>query len=215
MLSVYYVDSAAGNDAWSGLAGSYASGTTGPWQTIAKVNSVAFAAGDSILFKRGDTWREELVCDSGTSGGRITYGDYGDPTAPKPQILGSTERDLTTDWTNIGGNIWSTAPAVNSVTTTGSELLPNPSFASNTSSWSFYKNSPAVATGARTRSSTIPRRQARGLQCYEPRQCEHRHPVVDKHPEHHLWKLLPANLPRKLHYVVRAAGITLQQNTSP
>ena len=82
MLSVYYVDSAAGNDSWSGLAGAFVSGATGPWKTITKVNSAAFAAGDSILFKRGDTWREELVCDSGTSSGRITYGDYGDPMAP-------------------------------------------------------------------------------------------------------------------------------------
>ena len=148
MLSVYYVDSAAGNDSWSGLAGSYASGTTGPWQTIAKVNSMAFAAGDSILFKRGDTWREELVCDSGTSSGRINYGDYGDPTVPKPQILGSTERDLTTDWTNSGGNIWSTAPAMSLVTISGSELLPNPSFASNANNWTFYKNTGVAATGA-------------------------------------------------------------------
>ena len=162
MLSVYYVDATAGNDSWSGLAGSYASGTTGPWKTIAKVNSMAFAAGDSILFKRGDTWREELVCDSGTASGRITYGDYGDPTAPKPQILGSTERDLTTDWANIGGNVWSTTPAVNAVTTTGSELLPNPSFAKNTNNWGFYTNSPAVATGREPLVNTIPRRQVTG-----------------------------------------------------
>ena len=78
-----------------------------------------------------------------------------------PELLGSTEEDTPTDWTNLGGNIWTTQPAVNLVTTSGSELLPNPSFSSNTSNWTFYKNSPAAATGAEPRPvvNGIPRRQ--------------------------------------------------------
>ena len=97
-----------GNDAWTGLAGAYASGTTGPWKSIAKVNSASLAPGDSVLFMRGDTWREELIAQSGSAAGRITYGAYGDPTLPMPSLMGSTEEDSTADWTNVGGNVWST-----------------------------------------------------------------------------------------------------------
>ena len=49
-----------------------------PWQTIAKVNSSTFQPGDSILFNRGDTWREQLtVSSSGSPGNPITFGAYG------------------------------------------------------------------------------------------------------------------------------------------
>jgi hypothetical protein len=41
--------------------------------------------------------------------GRITYGAYGDPESGKPLLLGSAERNSTSDWTNIGGYIWRTA----------------------------------------------------------------------------------------------------------
>jgi len=42
--------------------------------------------------------------------GRITYGDYGDPTAPN-RNSGLHGAGPYTDWTDIGGNIWTTAPA--------------------------------------------------------------------------------------------------------
>ena len=51
MLSaVYYVDAVNGNDSYSGLAGAFTSGTTGPWKTIAKVNAATLNPGDSVLF---------------------------------------------------------------------------------------------------------------------------------------------------------------------
>src|SRR6185369_56254 len=59
----YYVDATAGNDSNSGLSAGAA------WKTIGKVNAATFAAGDQILFKRGEVWRESLVPpSSGTSG---------------------------------------------------------------------------------------------------------------------------------------------------
>jgi parallel beta-helix repeat protein len=54
--ATYYVDSAAGNDSWTGTAGAYTSGSTGPWRTIAKVNSFAFQSGDDVYFKCGGVW---------------------------------------------------------------------------------------------------------------------------------------------------------------
>ncbi|MGV8171743.1 MAG: LamG-like jellyroll fold domain-containing protein [Candidatus Woesearchaeota archaeon] len=91
----FYV-SATGNDYNSGTSES------APWQTLTKVNSMTFQPGDGILFKRGDTWRGQLVPDSGSSSGYVTYGAYG--SGVKPKILGSV--DCTSGWTNVGTNIW-------------------------------------------------------------------------------------------------------------
>ena len=44
----YYVDATGGSD--------NNDGTGAPWQTVAKVNATTFQPGDSILFKRGETW---------------------------------------------------------------------------------------------------------------------------------------------------------------
>ncbi|KYK27217.1 hypothetical protein AYK26_04100 [Euryarchaeota archaeon SM23-78] len=96
--TTYYVDATAGNDAWSGTSPST------PWKTISKINSESFNPGDQILFKRGETWREQLtVPSSGNSTDRITFGAYG--TGDKPKIYGSTE---VSGWTNEGGNLWYT-----------------------------------------------------------------------------------------------------------
>ena len=150
LLSVYYVDAVNGNDSWTGLSGSYTSGNTGPWQTITKVNSATFLPGDSILFQRGETWRGQMFVRSGNSSNSITYGAYGDTSLPKPQILGSNDQSLTSEWTYTGNNIWSTIPVANQMTATGNELLPNPSFDSDVSHWTFSKAGTAQATGART-----------------------------------------------------------------
>ena len=48
----YYVDASGGNDANNGLSSSAA------WKTIAKVNGVSLAPGDTVLLKRGEVWRE-------------------------------------------------------------------------------------------------------------------------------------------------------------
>jgi hypothetical protein len=153
----YYVSSSAGNDAWDG----HTTGNNGPWKTVAKVNSYgSFAADDSVSFQRGDTWRESLTTHSGTSGHPITYGAYGDATRAKPLFLGSIEQDNTSDWIDLGpaptgsGHIWSTVPAANLVSTSGYEMLPNPSFESDTpAGWTFATAGSAVASGARTTAS--------------------------------------------------------------
>jgi parallel beta-helix repeat protein len=76
--ATYYVDATSGDDSNTGTS------TETPWQTISKVNSSSFSPGDSILFKRGEIWREKLVTpSSGTEGGVISFGDYGDGNMPK------------------------------------------------------------------------------------------------------------------------------------
>jgi parallel beta-helix repeat protein len=79
---IYFVDMTGGIDTNSGMAMDNA------WKTISKVNSSSFSPGDTILFKRGETWREQLVISSsGNTGNPITYGAYG--TGALPEIVGS------------------------------------------------------------------------------------------------------------------------------
>ena len=67
----YYVDKTTGNNASDGLT----PGTA--WQTISKVNAFSFNPGDSILFKKGETWHEKLtVPSSGSAGNPIIFGSY-------------------------------------------------------------------------------------------------------------------------------------------
>jgi len=82
--SIYYVSFSDGNDKNDGITPATA------WKTISKVNTKTFKAGDSILFKCGDTWRNEgiEVNQSGTKAAYITYSSYG--KGKKPRILGST-----------------------------------------------------------------------------------------------------------------------------
>ena len=95
----YYVKN-GGNDNASGTSDATA------WATIKKVNSFSFKPGDRILFRCGDTWREQLTLSlkSGTASGRITYTSYSN--GPKPLILGSKQENSTSDWVNIGTNLW-------------------------------------------------------------------------------------------------------------
>jgi hypothetical protein len=96
--ATYYVDATNGNDSSNGISPYYA------WRTIEKVNASKFYAGDYILFKRGEIWREQLiVSSSGTSQSPIVFGSYGQGKDP---ILNGT--NLATDWRNEGDNKWST-----------------------------------------------------------------------------------------------------------
>lgn len=74
----YFVDAAGGRD-WN-------SGTSpwSPWKTIARVNAGNFAPGDTIYFRRGQTWEEQLtVPTSGAPGAFITYAAYGYGANPR------------------------------------------------------------------------------------------------------------------------------------
>lgn len=81
--ATYYVSSSVGSDSNSGTSPSY------PWKSLFKVNSSSLKPGDSILFKKGDTWRETLTVPSpGSAGNPITFGAYG--TGNPPIVSGAT-----------------------------------------------------------------------------------------------------------------------------
>ena len=131
--NAYYIDATNGNDSDIGTSPDSA------WKTIFKINNYDFKPGDSILFKRGETWREKLIItNSGDSSNPITYGAYG--SGAKPMLLGSTERNAESDWLSEGDNIWSTV-----IHKDENQLLPNPSFDENTDEWMFSTEGDAEA----------------------------------------------------------------------
>jgi len=104
--TIYYVDATNGSDANNGYSRSTA------WKTITKINSLGFNHGDSILFKRGEVWREQLVIpSSGAPGNSIYFGAYG--TGNNPIINGA---DLIAEWSMFITNVWraklTTAPNI-------------------------------------------------------------------------------------------------------
>jgi len=101
--TIYYVDKTTGDDGDTGLTEALA------WKTINKVNISAFNAGDSVLFKCGEEWREQLtVPTSGSDGSPITFGVYGE--GADPIINGAS---FIATWTADGENFGSEAETVN------------------------------------------------------------------------------------------------------
>lgn len=75
--SVYYVDPASGDDTRRGDS------AAGAWRSLDKVNGFRFEPGDSVLFRRGTTWRGSLhLTADGTAERPITVGSYGAGVAP-------------------------------------------------------------------------------------------------------------------------------------
>ncbi|MBN1675324.1 MAG: right-handed parallel beta-helix repeat-containing protein [Kiritimatiellae bacterium] len=94
--TTYYVDARGGADGNTGQS------TSSPWRSLAKVNGRSFSAGDQILLKRGEVWREALtIACSGSSGAPLVIGAYG--SGPRPEINGS---DVITNWRVYNGNVY-------------------------------------------------------------------------------------------------------------
>jgi len=90
----YYVSSRMGSDFSDGRS------QQTPWKTIARVNRQPLLPGDSVLFRRGDLWRETLKpLSSGGPGKSITFGAFG--SGPRPIISGSNPIDWT-EWKREG-----------------------------------------------------------------------------------------------------------------
>jgi hypothetical protein len=96
-MTTYYVKN-GGSDGANGLS----DGTA--WATISKVNGLVQAPGDTVLFKAGSTWREQLNPDVGSAGNYVTYGSYGSGSLP---II--TGADAVTGWTVYSGTAYRAA----------------------------------------------------------------------------------------------------------
>jgi len=96
-----YYFSANGNDSYTSTQ---AQSSATPWQTITKLNSyfASIKAGDSVLFKCGETFSGTiLVTKSGAAGSPIVISSYG--TGAKPIITGLTS---VTGWTTLSAGIY-------------------------------------------------------------------------------------------------------------
>lgn len=71
------------------------------YSTIADINTVPLQSGDTVLFRRGETWREQLTDQAGAAGysgsatAPVTLGAFGSPASPLPVISGA---NLVTTW---------------------------------------------------------------------------------------------------------------------
>ncbi|MBE3088046.1 MAG: right-handed parallel beta-helix repeat-containing protein, partial [Chloroflexi bacterium] len=140
--TTFYVDTAA--DAGGDGTTSALTGATCAWDTIADVNAASFNAGDSILFKRGCTWREQLtVPSSGSAGSVITFGAYGE--GADPIIKGSVAPSA---WAS--GGIWRTAyaPTLDSTQATSGERNYRDVIPANQSSYTGTKIRITAKAGA-------------------------------------------------------------------
>ena len=143
LAATYYV----ANDGSDANAGTSADA---PWDTLTQVNAHKLAPGDTVLFKRGDTWRGQLVAQSGSEdGGYITYGAYGEGN--KPLLLGSVAKDDPEDWREEGANIWCTGGIEVAESGSVENLTANPGFDENAGAWSLHTEQGAqVAHGRDT-----------------------------------------------------------------
>ena len=108
----YYFSSVSGDDSRSAAQ---AQNPATPWKTIAKLNASfgSIAAGDSVLFKRGEIFYGNIViAKSGTSSNPIKFGAFG--TGARPIISGFS---TITAWTNLGNNMWESTSAASTLTT--------------------------------------------------------------------------------------------------
>ena len=121
--ATYYISSTDGDDTCTGLSQTaYTTGLTAcPIKTLTKLNTKTFSPGDSILFKKGDTFYGSItVSQSGTAGNPITFSSYG--SGEKPIITGFTD---VTSWTNLGNNIWESTSPVSTLSTLNMVTINN------------------------------------------------------------------------------------------
>jgi hypothetical protein len=78
-MNKYHVDALGGNDSRNGLTPATA------WKSLSRANRQNLRPGDSLLFKRGCSWKGTLLIHgSGTRSRRISIGTYG--AGPRPRI---------------------------------------------------------------------------------------------------------------------------------
>ena len=129
--TIYYVNTAAdagGDGTTQELTGEHCA-----FKTIAQVNAASPAAGSSILFNKGNEWREQLtVPTSGSDGSPITFGAYGE--GADPIINGA---DIIETWTEVADWVTTWTGATQSSNTSGAttrgkrQILANANLSQN------------------------------------------------------------------------------------
>ena len=83
--ATWYVSSSQGSDGHDGTSEST------PFQTVAKINSLALNPGDRVLFRCGDVWRADplVIVRSGSADNYLTFGSYPENCRDRPVLSGS------------------------------------------------------------------------------------------------------------------------------
>jgi parallel beta-helix repeat protein len=99
--TTYYISSTTGDDSRTPLQ---ATNPSTPWRSLQKVTdfNLSLKPGDSVLFKRGESFFGSLsIRSSGMSGNQVYYGAWG--TGSNPLITGFT---TLTNWVQHSGSIY-------------------------------------------------------------------------------------------------------------
>ncbi len=94
-MTTFYIDFEFGNDLRTGLT---------PDTAKKSLSNLGVKPGDSVLFKRGLTYRGFLTTTEGTATQPVTYGAYGE--GPKPKFSGSMELNQKEAWHQVSPQVW-------------------------------------------------------------------------------------------------------------
>jgi parallel beta-helix repeat protein len=93
----WYVDATLGADSNAGTIDK-------PWKTLAQVAKGKYAAGDAVLLKCGNTWRESLTLSNGNApNGKLTLGVYGTCTSSTLPVIAGSD-NVSGTWQLAGGS---------------------------------------------------------------------------------------------------------------
>lgn len=94
-MSVYFIDPQNGSDLADGLS---------VLTAIQDYRKLSVQPGDTIAFKCGSFYRDNLMLVGGEAGAPVTYTSYGE--GPLPTFCGSVDVSQAAYWTEIRPNIW-------------------------------------------------------------------------------------------------------------
>lgn len=127
--TTFYIDAENGNDSWSGQL-QLASGSDGPWQSLAKVAAATLLPGDTVLLSCNQTWHETLkINQSGTADAPINIGAYGD-TCDRPPLISGLQQIPDYAWEPYKDGIWKAQLPLT--------LIKNGSLRDGKSNWSIW-----------------------------------------------------------------------------
>ncbi len=134
--TTYYVDASCATPG-DGTSQTCSGAGTDPWDDLSDI--AGLSAGDFVLLKKGEIWKEKLTVGiAGAAGNPITYGAYG--TGVNPIITARAEIsgwDTGGNWTEHFGIELVTDGGFTAIEVTGSELIVNGNMESN-SDWDAY-----------------------------------------------------------------------------
>jgi parallel beta-helix repeat protein len=144
LAATYYVDADNGNDANDGLAAAATNAFNlgrGAWQTLARVSAAPLVAGDQVLLRCGQTWREPLVLNRGGSVGLpVTIGAYPYDCANQP-VIGGYLTPQDDEWDLVNGNIYKVKLPLS--------VLPNGRMKTGLSGWRLHSGTPGASMSFR------------------------------------------------------------------